>query len=97
MKMISDGVSADGVASHRELVTAFDGSEADFKGSDPPERRAYTRVNDRTYEWVTKVGGKITSKGQGAISADGKTRTNVVTRSGADGRALISKTVYDRQ
>ena len=97
MKMITDGISADGVATHRELVSNFDGTEAEFKGSTPPEMRAYSRVNDRTYEWVTRVEGRITSKGQGTVSADGATRTNVVTRTNAAGNALTSKTVYERQ
>lgn len=97
MKMLTDGVSAEGVASHRELVSRFDGSEAEVKGSEPLETRAYIRVNERAYEWVARVGGKVTSKGQGTISADGKIRTNVVTRTSADGSALISKTVYERQ
>lgn len=97
MKMVTDGVRADGVVSHRELVSLFDGSEAEVKGSEPRESRAYIRVNDRAYEWVARAGGKVTSKGQGAVSADGKTRTNVVTRTSPDGSALISKTVYERQ
>ena len=98
MKMTVDGVNADGSEPrHLELVTMFDGKEAEYKGAAAPTTRLYSRIDDNTYEWVTRVNGKVTTTVRATISADGKTRTLVGSGTNADGEAVNYTTVWDRQ
>ena len=97
VRVISDGVDATGRSTHNEIVTLFDGKPIELKGTDPPVTIAFSRIDDRRYEMVTKVDGKVAATSSGSIAADGKTRT-VVTRSiTANGQWVTSTAVYDRQ
>lgn len=96
-KLTVDGVDGTGKPIRNEIVTRFDGKEAEWKGAAAPTTRAYTRIDDRTYQWVERVNGKVTTTGRSTVSPDGKTRTNVTTGTGADGRPVNNTTVYERQ
>lgn len=82
---------------HTEIVTMFDGKEAEYKGAAVPETRAYTRIDDHNFEFVSRVKGKVTLTTRTTVSADGKTRTNVTTGMDADGKPVNNTAVYDRQ
>jgi hypothetical protein len=58
---------------------------------------SFRKINDRSYEALTKKGGKTTQTSIVEISADGKTRTNTQTGVTVDGKPLKNKLVYDRQ
>ncbi|MEQ1731201.1 MAG: hypothetical protein ABL982_22760 [Vicinamibacterales bacterium] len=94
LKIVGDIVDAAGKATHTELVTMLDGKEAERKGAEQPTTRAYTRIDDRTIQYVQRVNGKVTQTSRQTMSADGKTRTNVNTD--AAGKP-ISTTVFERQ
>jgi hypothetical protein len=96
-KFTVDAVDAAGASTHQEYVTMFDGKDADVKGAVAPTMRAYSRIDDRGYQYVEHVSGKVTTTTRSTISADGKTRTNVATGTGADGKPVNNTTVYDRQ
>jgi hypothetical protein len=44
-----------------------------------------------------KKDGKVTLSGKITVSADGKTRTVVITGTGADGKKVTNTYVYDKQ
>jgi hypothetical protein len=46
---------------------------------------------------VTRINGKVTSTTRTTVAAYGKTRTQVTTGTGADGKPLNTTSVYDRQ
>ena len=92
-----DGVDAAGKATHNEIVTMFDGKDAEYKGAAAPTTRVYSRIDDRTVQYVSKVNGKVTTTTRMTISADGNTRTLVTTGTGADGKPVNSTAVYERQ
>jgi hypothetical protein len=96
-KFTVDGIDATGKATHQEYVTMFDGKDAAVKGAVAPTMRAYSRLDDHGYQYVERVNGKVTTTTRSTISADGKTRTNVGTGTGADGKPVNNTTVYDRQ
>ncbi|NOT26201.1 MAG: hypothetical protein HOP16_08860 [Acidobacteria bacterium] len=96
-KFTIDTVDATGKATHDEYVTAFDGKAVDVKSAAAPTTRTYTRIDDRTYQYVTRVNGKVTTTTRTTMAADGKTRTQVSTGTGADGKPVNTTTVYDRQ
>ncbi|MEQ1760497.1 MAG: hypothetical protein ABL986_19470 [Vicinamibacterales bacterium] len=97
LKIVNDTVEATGKATHVETVTMLDGKEAERKGTEQPSTRAYTRIDDRTIQQVTRVNGKVTTTQRNTISADGKTRTIVTTGTNAAGQPVNSTTVFDRQ
>ena len=97
LKITSDGVDAAGKSTHTEIVTMFDGKEAELKGAAAPTTRLYSRIDDHTYEFVTRVNGKVTTTSRGTNSADGKTRTLVTTGTTPDGKPVNNTAVYDRQ
>ncbi len=49
------------------------------------------------YQYVTRVNGKVTTTTRTTMAADGKTRTQVSTGTGAEGKPVNTTTVYDRQ
>ena len=97
MKITVDTIDAAGKATHNEIVTMFDGKEAEYKGAAVPTTRVYSRVGDRDYQFVTRVNGKVTNTTRATLSADGKTRTNVATGIDAAGKPVNNTTVFERQ
>jgi len=96
-KMSVDSVDAAGKSIHNEITTMFDGKEAEWKGAAAPTTRAYSRIDDRTFQWVERINGTVGVSGRSTISADGKTRTNVATGTGVDGKPVKNTTVLERQ
>lgn len=97
LKIVTDLVDAAGKTTHTETVTMLDGKEAVRKGTAQPTTRAYTRIDDRTIQWVERVNGKVTTTTRVTLSADGKTRTNVVTGTNVAGQPVNTTSVWDRQ
>lgn len=98
MKATVDGVDAQGKPTHTEQTTMFDGKPSEIKGApDANTTRVYRRIDNRTYEYVQSVGGKLTTTLRVVVAADGKTRTNTTTGKDAQGRTVNNVAVYDRQ
>jgi hypothetical protein len=97
-KGTTDGVDAQGKPMHTEQASMFDGKASEIKGApDANTTRVYTRIDNRTYEYVQKVGGKLTTTARTVVAADGKTRTITTTGKDAQGRTIKNVAVYDRQ
>jgi hypothetical protein len=97
VKITLDGVAADGKATHDEWTGKYDGKDYPVTGNSMTDTRAYKKVNDHTLEVTGKKGDKVVLSGKVTISADGKTRTVVVTQTGADGKKSTSTAVYEKQ
>jgi hypothetical protein len=98
MKTTADVVDAQGRMLHQEITTMFDGKAAELKGAaDANTTRVYKRIDNRTYEFVTSVGGKVTTTTRSVTAADGKTRTVTTTGKNAQGVTVNNVTVFDRQ
>ena len=97
-KGTTDGVDAQGKPTHTEQTTMFDGKPSEIKGApDANTTRVYKRIDNRTYEYVQSVGGKLTTTARTVVAADGKTRTITTTGKDAQGRTINNVAVYDRQ
>jgi hypothetical protein len=97
-KATVDGVDAQGKPTHQELMTMFDGKVTEVKGApDANTTRVYKRIDDRTYEYVQSVAGKVTVTSRTVVAADGKTRTNTTKGKNAQGQTINNVIVYDRQ
>ncbi len=94
---IVDGVDGAGKPTHTQQVTMFDGKAVELKGAPVPTTRAFSRIDDRGYQFVDRVNGKVTTTTRVTIAADGKTRTNVATGTNADGKPVNNTVVWDRQ
>jgi hypothetical protein len=97
VKVTLDGVGPDGHATHDEWTGKYDGKDYPVTGNPMTDTRAYKKVNDHTLEVTGKKGDKVVLSAKITISADGKTRTVVVTQTGADGKKSASTAVYQKQ
>ncbi len=96
VKVIVDGVDAEGKPAHNEWTGKFDGKDYPVTGDPNFDMRAYKEVDDRTLEMTLKRDGKVVGTGRIVVSADGKSRT--VTNSGKDakGKQFKMTAVYDK-
>ena len=97
IKVVNDGVDAQGRVTHIEYTAQFDGKDYPVSGDPNGDMRSYKKIDDRTLEFVGKRAGKVTVTGRVAQSADGKTRTVTTTGTDAKGKKVESTAVYDKQ
>src|ERR1700756_5461454 len=79
VKVTVDGVGADGKPSHNEWTGKFDGKDYPLTGDSSADSRSYKKIDARTMELTNKKGGKTVASGKITVSADGKSRTVVVS------------------
>jgi hypothetical protein len=98
MKATVDAVDAQGKPMHQEVMTMFDGKSIAIKSApDANTTRVYKRIDNRSYEYVQSVGGKLTTTARTVVAADGKTRTTTTTGKNAQGQTVNNVAVYERQ
>jgi hypothetical protein len=97
MKVVVEGVDAAGKATHNEWTGKFDGKDYPLTGDPTADTRSYKRIDANTLELANKKDGKVVLSGRITISADGKTRTVIVSGTGSDGKKLTSSAVYNKQ
>jgi hypothetical protein len=98
IKSTSDSVAADGTAIHSEYTMVYDGKDHPLTGnSRNGDVVAGTRVDANTLTFVYKKGGKVTVTTTNVASADGKTYTITAKGTNAQGQAVNSVAVYDKQ
>jgi hypothetical protein len=96
-KLTSDGVDADGKATHGEYTAKFDGTETPWTGNPNADSASPKRIDANHYRNVWKKDGKVTVTANVVVSKDGKTLT--VTQTGKDAKGQVMNTieVFDRQ
>jgi hypothetical protein len=97
VKVTVDGTDKDSKPLHNEWTGKFDGKDYAVTGDPSSDMRSYTKVDDHTLDIAVKKGGKVMMSGRIVVSADGKTRTITVSGTDADGKAISSTGVYDKQ
>jgi hypothetical protein len=97
VKVTTEGVGSDGKPSHTDWTGKFDGKPYPVTGDPTADTRTYTQVNDRTLTFVNQNGDKPTISGRIVVSADGKSRTVTVSRTGASGKKITSSSVFDKE
>jgi hypothetical protein len=96
-KVIVDGVDGDGAATHNEWTGKFDTKYYEVNGDPSSDKRAYTRINNRTMTLRNKKGNKVVLTGTITVSRDGKSRTVVTNGLNAKGKWVKNTAVYDKQ
>jgi hypothetical protein len=97
LKNTVDTVDAKGQPTHTEIIVSFDGKDLPVKGAAVPTTRAYKRIDSRTFEFVTKVEGKVTTTNRSVASAEGKSRTLTATGTTAQGQPAKNVVLYEKQ
>jgi hypothetical protein len=104
LKEITDVVSAQNRTTHTETIATFDGTDSLVQGPPPAGApttaritRAYQRIDGRTYEFVNKVDGQVTTTIRTAHSVDGTTSMLRVTGINAQGETVNNTVVWDKQ
>ncbi len=87
----------DGTSPKYSQVFKYDGKEYPVTGAQYDTISAKRiDANTTSYE-VKKTGGKYRTAGRIAVSKDGKTKTQTVEGTDADGKPITSTLVYDKQ
>jgi hypothetical protein len=97
IKLVSEGVNAEGQAIKGGYSSKFDGKEVAMAGNANADTSAPRKINDNSYENTWKKAGKVTITTKGVVSADGKTLTITQTGTDAQGRPVNSTAVYEKQ
>jgi len=95
--LTSDGVDAQGKATHGTYSSKFDGKETSWEGNPDADLAAPKKIDDNSFENVWKKGGKVTFTVKAVVSKDGKTFTVSQTGKNAKGEAVNITAVYEKQ
>jgi hypothetical protein len=97
VKLTRNEERADGTAYHSTFTAKYDGKE--YPVADAPfDTIAMKRVNaNTTTSEVRKKGGAYHQTTRHVVSKDGKTKTQTVKGTDADGKHVVAKLVYERQ
>jgi hypothetical protein len=99
VKLTVTGARADGSAVNSTWTAKYDGTPAKVTGAGVPFDTTTTKqidANTFTSEW-TKAGTPYHTSVKTTISKDGKTLTSISEGTGADGKPISSKLVYEKQ
>ncbi len=97
IKFSSDGVDAEGNATHTEFVSKFDGKEVPYTGNPNADTASPKKIDANSYENPWKKDGKPTTTSHAVVSKDGKTLTIHQTGKNAKGEAVNSTVVFIKQ
>jgi hypothetical protein len=96
LKFTNDGVNAEGKPTHSEWSGKFDGKDNPVKGDPGRDTAALTKIDDYTTEIISKKAGKVTTTNRTVYSRDGKTRTQTVQGTNAQGIKINNTVVSEK-
>ena len=94
LKFTNDAVSAAGTATHNEWMGKFDGKDNPVTGDPGRDTAALTKIDDYTFEIISKKAGKVVSTTRSVSSRDGKTRTSTNQGTNPQGIKFSNTVVY---
>ncbi|HEX4997411.1 MAG TPA: hypothetical protein VFY29_04260 [Terriglobia bacterium] len=97
VRVIYDIVGTRGGVTHTEWSGRFDGRDYPVQGVDTALTNAYTRIDDRTYDIVTRVEGIVEATARVTVSPDGQTITTLTTIRNRQAGNIVTTTVYERR
>ena len=96
-KVTADFVNADGTRGTTQYTANFDGKDYPLTGSQNADTVSLKRIDARTTERSDKKGGKAAQTITRVVSQDGKTMTATVKGTNAQGQAVDSVIVFEKQ
>ena len=97
MKQVGDVVDSAGKSLKTEYTAKYDGKDYAVKGDPNRDMVALKKIDDYTFEFTNKKGGKVMTTGKVVYSKDGKTRTVTNSGTNAQGQKISNTMVYDKQ
>ena len=98
MKQTTDTAGKDGQNSRAEVKAKFDGKDYPVPGAVGAYTYAFQRIDEHTYERVTKKDGQIVATVRSVVSEDGKTRSQTTMGKNSQGESVAVATfVFTRQ
>jgi hypothetical protein len=80
-----------------EWTGRFDSRDYPVQGVDYVLTNAYRRIDDRSYEILVKVDGRLAATAVAVVSPDGNTLTVSTAERSASGSSVNTTAVYDRR
>jgi hypothetical protein len=97
IKVTTTGEQPGGTAINSSYVAKYDGSESPVTGA-PYDTISIKQVNANTFTYsAKKKDGKYSVTGRSVVAKDGKTMTNTIKGTNADGKAYRATMVWDKQ
>jgi hypothetical protein len=90
-------VNADGTTTKWDLFAKYDGKDVKVTGDPSRDAVALRKIDDHTVDVTNKKGNAVTTHMKIVVAADGKTRTNTVTGTDANGKPFTSVMLFDRK
>jgi hypothetical protein len=100
VKYSFEGTGADGSALAYSFTVKYDGKDAPVAGTGMPygaDHIAIKRIDSHTYSATLKKADKVVGTTKTVVSHDGKTTTLTTKGTDANGKAVSSTQVYDKQ
>jgi len=97
LKLVANGVEADGKALHVEYAAKFDGKDYPLKGFTDADMIAINRIDAYTFYEQFKKASKQVYSARLVVSKDGKTLTRTLNTKNAKGQDVTDTAVYKRQ
>jgi len=97
LKLVVDGVGADGKAIHVGYAAKFDGKDYPLTGLADADTIAIKRIDANTFSELFKKAGKEVSSARLVSSKDGKTLTRTSKERNAKGEEVTNASVYEKQ
>ena len=96
IRTVADRVEADGKKVHFEWNGTFDGKDQPVVGDPARDAVSVKKIDDYTIEVTNKKGGKVTTVLHAAYAKDGKSRTETITGTDTQGRAVRNVTYWTK-
>jgi hypothetical protein len=90
-------INADGTTTKWDLFAKYDGKDVKVTGDPSRDAVALKRIDDHTVDVTNKKGNAVTTHMKIVVAPDGKTRTNTVTGTDANGKPFTSVMLFDRK
>lgn len=97
VRVVYDMVQPRGGVTHLEWTGQFDGRDYPVQGVEEYVTYAYQRIDDRTYDVITKLDGRPAATSRAELSADGQSITTTTAGRDSRGVDVTTITVYERQ
>lgn len=96
-RQTTHGTKANGQRTHVVTMVILDGKEHPIQGNPNADAVTFTRRDARAIDSIWKKGGQVTITASNVVSADGKMRTITQKGKDAQGRAVNTVIVYEKQ
>jgi len=98
MKQTTTTTNKDGKNARAEVKAKFDGKDYPVPGAMAGYTYAFERIDDRTYDRITKKDGQVVATVRSVVSEDGKTRSQITMRKNSQGEsAAVATFVFTKQ